>query len=132
MPPDELKRLFPTGIEFPEALRELCLWEDRVPPAKTGFYDFPTYILKLIRQPLPQVNKWISGYFRLTKDDYQSILHWFGSDAVSSRFAVFGSGPDGSIYAIWKQDDGRCPIVHLGSEGQNNFVLAGGMVDFLR
>ena len=33
--------------------------------------------------------------------------------------------------ALWLQDDGHCRVVHLGSEGQNLFVLARDMRDFL-
>ena len=74
----------------------------------------------------------ISGYFRLEADKYESIKHWFGNDLFSDRFGVFGSCPDGSLYAIWLQDDGQQHIVHLDSEGVNNFVLATNFVDFLR
>lgn len=74
----------------------------------------------------------ISGGFELYADEHDSVRHWFATDAVVDRFGVFGKGPDGSLYALWRQDDGRFPIVHMGSEGQNNFVLAGSMRDFLR
>jgi hypothetical protein len=74
----------------------------------------------------------ISGFFRLEGDSYQSIENWSGTESVVDRFGVFGKDPDGSMYSVWRQDDGRCPIVQMGSEGQNNFVLAGDMIDFIR
>jgi hypothetical protein len=133
MDPAAIMKWFPKEIEFPEALRVLCLWEEHLmPPRRTGFYDFPPYLRRLFRLPSPQPDKWISGYFRLAEDKYEFVRHWFGSDTVVDRFGAFGTGPDGSQYVIWLQDDGRCPIVHMGSEGQNNFVLAGDMVDFIR
>jgi hypothetical protein len=107
MDADKLKSRFPSRIDFPAALGELCAWHET--------------------NGSP-----ISGYFELYADEHDSITHWFGTDAVADRLAVFGSGPDGSLYCIWRQEDGRQPIVHLGSEGLNNFVLAGNMVDFIR
>jgi hypothetical protein len=68
----------------------------------------------------------------LYADEHESVRNWFGTDSVVDRLGVFGAGPDGSLYAFWRQDDGRIPVVHMGSEGQNNFVLAGNMRDFLR
>jgi hypothetical protein len=123
---------FPREIEFPAALRQLCLWEEQIMPPRVGFFGIPVYLNKLLHVPQPQRDKWISGHFRLTADNFGFIRHWFGAEAVVHRLGVFGSGPDGSTYAIWLEDDGRRPIVHLGSEGQNNFVLAGDMVDFIR
>ena len=107
MNPDKLAASFPRGIHFPSELRDLCEWLE-----KNGYP--------------------ISGGFELRADDYEAVRHWFGHPRVVDRFGVFGAGPDGSLYAMWKQEDGRQPIVHMGSEGQNNFVLAGSFRDFLR
>jgi hypothetical protein len=71
----------------------------------------------------------ISGHFELYADTHESIRHRFGTDADVDRFGVFGWGPDRSLHAVSRQDDGRYPVVYLGSEGQNNFVLAANMVD---
>lgn len=102
-----IRQHFPHGIPVPPELEALCAW--------FGEHDYP-----------------ISGHFELYADEHESVRHWFGTDAVVDRFGVFGTGPDGSLYAFWRQDDGRVPVVHLGSEGENNFVLAGNMRDFLR
>ncbi|HPF38826.1 MAG TPA: hypothetical protein PK093_09290 [Phycisphaerae bacterium] len=64
--------------------------------------------------------------------DDETIRCWFGSDAAIGRLAIFGHGPDGTLYAVWNQDDGRRPIVHIGSEGTDTFVLASNALDFLR
>jgi hypothetical protein len=46
----------------------------------------------------------------------------------AKQFAVFGSGPDGSVIAYWlrggAKDLARAPVVYLDSEGVENFVLA--------
>ena len=104
---EQLQATFPTSIAIPDALAQLCAWHE--------FNGYP-----------------ISGGFELYADVHNSIELWFGTPAVVDRFGVFGCGPDGSLFAIWRQDDGRQPIVHMGSEGQNNFVLACNGVDFLR
>lgn len=102
-----LQNTFPEKVGFPDALAQLCEWHE--------INGYP-----------------ISGSFELYADMHDSIALWFGTSAVNDRFGVFGTGPDGSLYAIWHQDDGRQPIVHMGSEGQNNFVLALNFLEFLR
>ena len=74
----------------------------------------------------------ISGYFELSSHEDETIRLWFGSDKAVGHLAQFGSGPDGSLYCIWRQEDGRTPFVHMGSEGQNNIVLASDALGFLR
>jgi hypothetical protein len=102
-----MQQHFPIGIKAPQELAMLCDW------LKENGYP-------------------ISGSFELMVDDHQAIRHWFRTNAFDDRFGVFGAGADGSLYALWRQDDGRIPIVHLGSEGVNNFVLAEDMKDFVR
>jgi hypothetical protein len=97
---------FPSVIPFPEELRSLILWNEK--------HGYP-----------------ISGGFKLREHDDQSVVLWFGSDRALGRLGIFGAGPDGSMYALWLQDNGHCRVVHLGSEGQNLFVLARDMREFL-
>lgn len=107
MSPDQIKAGFPKEIPFPQELQQLCDW--------TSENSYP-----------------ISGYFRLRADDGKGISYWFGFPNVTSRFGIFGLGPDGSLYAIWDDGQGGYPVVHLGSEGQNNMVLASDFIEFLR
>lgn len=97
---------FPPTITFPEELTLLCEWTE-----KNGYP--------------------ISGAFELRADDGDAIYWWFRTHAADDRLAQFGAGPDGSLYCIWKQDDGREPIVHMGSEGNELKVLAGNMKAFI-
>ena len=102
-----LRQSFPNSLSFPPELEQLCAWQEQ--------HGYP-----------------ISGDFQLQIDEEHDVIgNWFGTEEIVDRFGVFGAGPDGSLYAIWWQEDGRCPIVHLGSEGQNNFVLAEDMTQFL-
>jgi len=73
----------------------------------------------------------ISGYFELRADDGEAIYWWFRSHAADDRLAQFGAGADGSLYCIWRQEDGREPIVHMGSEGDALKVVAGSMKEFI-
>lgn len=101
----------PAGVELPDALRRICDYLDQT--------DYP-----------------ISGCMRLRPDDYGGLLAWFDGDtAMAAHFACFGAGPDGSLVAFWLLDgtDARqAPVVHLGSEGCDNRVLAKNFQDFLQ
>lgn len=108
MQPLDYEQTFPPSIAVPAALRQLRDWL-----AVNGY-------------PL-------GGSFELRTDEGgDTIRSWFGHDGAVDRLAVFGAGADGSPYALWCQEDGRLPVVHLGSEGDANFVLAAHFVDFLR
>ncbi|WP_417362778.1 hypothetical protein [Gallaecimonas pentaromativorans] len=78
----------------------------------------------------------ISGCMKIRPDDFGGICAWFGNDSLmASNFAYFGAGPDGSILSFWLlngKDATHAPIVHLGSEGSNNIVLAENFHSFLR
>jgi hypothetical protein len=104
---ESISKHFPTGIVIPSELKALCEWNE-----KNGYP--------------------ISGYFELRSGDGDDFFYWFGSRHADSDLALFGAGGDGSMYCVWKQEDGRQPIVHLGSEGDELKVLAKDMEDFLR
>ncbi len=106
MSPNKLASSFPLGIELPKELKKLCEWNE--------VNGYP-----------------ISGGFELRQHDDKTIQCWFGTAKPIGFLAQFGAGPDGSLYCIWKHN-GDFLIVHMGSEGQNNFVLASNPVDFLR
>ena len=104
---ESIKSGFPETISFPTELGLLCDWHEE--------NGYP-----------------ISGSFELRADDGKAIYYWFRSHAADHYLAQFGAGADGSLYCIWKQKDGREPIVHLGSEGDALMVLAANMRDFIR
>ncbi|WOO87202.1 hypothetical protein RZE82_08795 [Mollicutes bacterium LVI A0039] len=74
----------------------------------------------------------ISGYFELEPDDGKYITHWFGFDDVNDRFGVFGADGSGALYAFWIDDEGKQKIVHLGSEGDNLYIIADDFIKFLQ
>jgi hypothetical protein len=106
---DDIEAEFPPGTTMPTELRRLCDYLDRT--------DYP-----------------ISGYMQL-RPEGNALKAWFGDDEEAAKqFAGFGAGPDGSILAFWLYrgpDASVAPIIHLGSEGQNNLVLASDFREFL-
>jgi len=104
---EQISKAFPDGILVPEELKLLCEWTEE--------NGYP-----------------ISGYFELRAGDGDDFFYWFNSRDADAELALFGAGGDGSMYCIWKQVDGRQPVVHLGSEGDELKVLAKDMKDFLR
>ena len=104
---DEMASTFPSTIQLPAELRRLCNWV-----ASRGYP--------------------ISGYFEIREHDDETLRCWFGTDAAIGDLAQFGAGADGSLYCLWRSTDGHLPIVHMGSEGDHNLVLAQSPVDFLR
>jgi hypothetical protein len=107
MTPNDLATSFPDNIQLPSELHALCQWLET--------HGYP-----------------ISGHFEMQVHSDETLKNWFGSDKAAGYLACFGQNGDGSLYCLWKQDDGRLPVVHLGSEGQNNVVLASNALEFLR
>ena len=107
---DKIQSEFPPGVPLPAHLRKLCDFLD-----DTGYP--------------------ISGYMRL-RPEGEALKSWFGPGADAwNELAGFGSGPDGSIIALWiypGRNVHNAPVVHLGSEGNRLQVIANDMVDFLR
>lgn len=101
----------PAGTVLPHELRRVCDYLDG-----TGYP--------------------ISGCMKIRPDDFGGLRAWFGNDeAMASNFAYFGASPDGSILALWLlngRDATGAPVVHLGSEGTRNFVLAKDFHTFLQ
>jgi len=107
MDADKLAASLPQAIPIPAELRRLCDWLEE--------HGYP-----------------VSGGFEIREHDDETIRCWFGTDKAVGSLGQFGAGPDGSLYCVWRDPNGKSPIVHMGSEGQNNFVLASNAIDFLR
>lgn len=80
------------------------------------------------------VPDWYNGSCRLSSLEYVGAEYFAGDSEAAKQFVVFGSGPDGSLYAFWLYP-GRtfetAPVVFLGSDGGNCGVLAADLNDFL-
>lgn len=105
-------------------------------PANAIQVGFPPGDLRQLREFTATNDGTISGCFELEDDGRGSALAWFDGDAeAASLFAVFGRGPDGSLYAFWLHGNSeieRAPIVLLDSECDGNAVIASDFREFLR
>jgi hypothetical protein len=106
-----IKKGFPKGCKVPVDLRSLCEFADERDGEVSGLFEFET-------------------------DGHTSALAWFDRDTEAvAQFAVFGRGPDGSLYALWlhaSSDTSKAPVVLLDSECQESKVIAGDIREFLR
>ena len=108
---DDIQKGFPNGVQLPQELRRLCEFAE----ANEGT---------------------ISGCFEFETEGHSAAQAWFGDDTrAASQFAVFGRGPDGSLYALWLHagnDTGKAPVVLLDSECSDNKIIADNVRAFLR
>jgi hypothetical protein len=104
---DAIQAKFPKEVRMPDDLRKLCAFAE-------------------------ENGNSVSGCFELVPDIGDA---WFGDAEAASRFAVFGNGPDGSLIALWlyrEMDSSQAPVVNLGSEGDENILLASNIREFLK
>jgi hypothetical protein len=103
------QRNFPPGVAVPDRLARLLEFQNRS-------------------------RDWYSGYFELCAWTYGDAAWFDGDSTAAEQFAVFGKGPDGSLYALWLYP-GRtvsdAPVVFLGSEGTDCGLLADDLEAFL-
>lgn len=116
----------PAGFEFFEPLRLLFEWvEEQNYPYRAISDD---YLLGTQIQ--------LRGYTAEETATY--VRQWFGDeiqgDPAARLWPFARTGGDGSMAALWLDDDGRTRIVHLGSGSGSTLtcVLADNGLDFLR
>ncbi|CAM3316197.1 SMI1/KNR4 family protein [Stackebrandtia soli] len=126
----QLTEVLGPGMAVPEELDRLYGWIETHATVTdhegflSGFLDVPDD----------------SGYatnIEFRADGTDCLEHWFGTDdrAVLDRVCVFAqTGGDGSMAALWIDDDGRQRIVHMGSGSGSTAVCVLGEtpLDFLR
>jgi hypothetical protein len=99
---------FPNNIAMPDILKELLEWEDA-----------------------QKLNTSISGLYEwnILGREY-SVPAWISDPKAQLKFAPIGQSPNGDLFFIWNQDDGKLPIVYLG-EGQMAKHYAKNIEDFI-
>lgn len=106
-----LQKGFPNGVAVPSELTALCVF--------AGAHDGE-----------------VSGLFEFEADGRNSAIAWFAGDVgAADRFAVFGRGPDGSLYGFWLHADPDAtvaPVVLLDSECTDSKVIAADFREFLQ
>lgn len=104
---DIIQQYFPENIHFPDELKCLCNWI-----VENG-YGSIRYDIRLVK-----ASNDIEQYF---DDGYK----------IKDSFGVFGHSSDGGIYAIWQKNEKEQPVVYLGSEGSEWYVLGADFTSFL-
>lgn len=103
---DKIKQTFPSEVQFPAKLKIFCDWVD-----ENGYDNIVTDFE-------------LHGFSN-------SMTHYFDNGQKLEKYiAAFGHSGDGGIFAIWQNGNDQ-KIVHLGSEGNDWFIVANNFVDFL-
>jgi hypothetical protein len=98
---------FVPDFDFPEAWGKCCDWvEDK------------------------HFTEWMSAGFEQNETGKHTLTHFITEENIQNRFAAFGQSSDDCIFAVWKQDDGRLPVVFLGEAGTAK-ILAESIEDFI-
>jgi hypothetical protein len=105
---EKVRTGFPSTIDFPDILSQLCNWDENENQDST-----------------------ISGYFELHENGRDFFSRIIDREETRNRLGIFGSSPDGGLYCIWLQDNGKQPVVYIGS-GQFAMVLSANIEDFLK
>lgn len=136
----ELTKVLQPGMRLPEPLKLLYSWieanghfVDRPNGERVGFL-FPQNAL---RAGWTDTERPGGTIIEFLAEGNEHLHHWFGHRRgdVLGRLCVFAkTGADGSMAALWLDDEGRQLIVHLGSGSGSltTCVLASDPVDFLR
>jgi hypothetical protein len=76
-----------------------------------------------------------NGSFELTSGGIQTSRTYFENNLdTAEQLILFGHELDGAMYGYWlydKHDINTAPIIFLGSEGQDNKVVANSLEEFL-
>jgi hypothetical protein len=98
-----------------------------------GSNKIPDALVKFIEwsQGNPENQDFISGPFEFCEAGDWIMERFLEEPEFQERFGVFGQSGDAYIYCAWLQDNGRQPVVHLGS-GQGTMLIAADFTDYLR
>lgn len=123
----------PHGFDFAEPLRLLFEWVERQGHVVVG-HDGDLYG-SLSADTRVGTAVELRGYPAEETADYARA--WFGAEADTAAARLWPfvqTGGEGSMAALWLDDDGRTRIVHLGSGSGSvlTCVLADNALDFLR
>lgn len=136
---DEFRRVVPAGLELPEALGMLFDWvEDQgLVVEREGTRVGTLFPRDRMIASWTETSREGGTDIEFEARGDRDLQLWFGTDdrRVLDRVGVFArTGADGSTAALWRDDDGRSRIVHLGSGSGSTLtcVLAEEPVDFLR
>jgi hypothetical protein len=126
----ELKSTLPKGMTIPEPIRLLYEWIE-----ENKFYKDDGKRLGWLYPISEKKQIGTDVTFYATYNSYFKRFDALNSEKVSERICEFAQvGGDGSMAALWLNNEGKTVIVHIGSGSGStlNCVLAEDAVDFLR
>jgi hypothetical protein len=98
---------FKPDFTFPEIWSKCCDWVDDM-----------------------HYTHWMGAGFEHDNSGKNTLTHFIKEETIQNRFAVFGHTGDDSLFAVWKQDDGRLPVIYLGDGGTAK-VITESIEDFI-
>ena len=139
----QLENVLCEGMKVPEELRRLYQWiEDN------GFYEdregirygylYPQQALRDSWTDTEREGGTIISFYADSREEQdETVTRYYGNkdEEISGRLCIFSqTGADGSMGALWLDDEGETRIVHLGSGSGSAMLctLAQNGLDFLR
>ena len=139
----QLENVLCEGMKVPEELRRLYQWiEDN------GFYEdregirygylYPQQALRDSWTDTEREGGTIISFYADSREGQdETVTRYYGNKdkEISSRLCIFSqTGAEGSMGALWLDDEGETRIVHLGSGSGSTMLctLAQNGLDFLR
>lgn len=139
----QLENVLCEGMKVPEELRRLYQWiEDN------GFYEdregirygylYPQQALRDSWTDTEREGGTIISFYADSREEQdETVTRYYGNkdEEISSRLRIFSqTGAEGSMGALWLDDEGETRIVHLGSGSGSAMLctLAQNGLDFLR
>ena len=138
----DLEQILPEGMDIPEPLKQLYNWieENNLSIKRSEATIGLLYPFDKMKESWTDDGREGGTDIEFHITGNESLKYWFGDGGnerkeITSRLCVFAqSGGDGSMCALWKDDNGNTQIVHMGSGSGSILccVLADDAVDFLR
>jgi len=139
----QLENVLCEGMKVPEELCRLYQWiEDN------GFYEdregirygylYPQQALRDSWTDTEREGGTIISFYADSREEQdETVTRYYGNkdEEISSRLCIFSqTGAEGSMGALWLDDEGETRIVHLGSGSGSTMLctLAQNGLDFLR
>jgi len=104
---DKIKQSFPKGVHFPNELGLMSDWIEQ------NGYESIRYDI------------------RLTEGSDEIEQYFDNGNKIKDSFGIFGHSTDGGLYAIWLKSKKEQPVIFLGSEGSEWYVLGTDFLSFL-
>ena len=136
----ELKKVLPSQMYVPDELKMLYQWIEEQKlciETKQGASIGLLYPEKKLKDSWTDDEREGGTLIYFQAEGAKNLKYWFGkeNEEINQRLCVFAqSGAEGSMCALWLNEEGKVKIVHMGSGSGSTLicVLAENAIDFLR